>query len=109
MVVVEVADTNQNVNVSDTEVIVEVGPSTVLTSAIGRRVRVLGSSFTGSTGDSSRDYTYAFTVNGKEIVSVGGRILDPSTDYSLSTNSVSNDTITITDALFDDEVVLLWQ
>ena len=71
--------------------------------------RKTGSEFSGSDGDTNRAETYAFTISSSAVVSIGGKILDPSTEFSLSTSVVANDTLTVTGALFDDEVILLWQ
>lgn len=80
---------------------------------ISSRTRVNGSTFTVTGDNRGRSYTFAFGLSGKEIIAVGssgGRltILDPVGGYSLSTVSVTNDTITVVDELFDDEAVIVW-
>ena len=76
--------------------------------------RVLGSAYSGSTGDTGRSYTHSIILKAKALIAVGGAggaltPLDPDGGYSLSTTVIANDTLTITQRLFDDEVVIIWQ
>lgn len=71
-------------------------------------VRVLGSSFSGSEG-SSRTYVRSTSFNtSAAIVVLNYRPLDPSTDYSFSTTTNTNDTITFLVDLYNYDVVIIW-
>lgn len=116
---VTISDIENNVTISETANTITItepistvtitDASTYAPSGPGVRTRIAGSSFSGSSGSSGRVYTHTATITSNAIVAIGRNFLDPESDYSLSTTTNTNDTITITNELFDDEVVLLWQ
>jgi len=114
---VTVEPTTINIVIEQSPIYVEVGPSLVTqtgteSGGITSRYRVLGSSFSGNSGDTGRSYTFPTGLGTKQIVAVGsssGALTILDTDgYSLSTTTNTNDTLSITGELFDDEVVIVW-
>lgn len=71
------------------------------------RYRYLGSSFSGGEGP-GRSLVLAFSLGAGHHVVLGGKTLDPASEYSLSTTVLTDDTLTITPWLSNDDVVLLW-
>jgi hypothetical protein len=71
------------------------------------RTRYLGSAFSGVSMATGRSLVHSEGISVNALVSIGLRVLDTS-EYSLSTTIVVNDTLTILGPLADDDVVLLW-
>lgn len=113
---VEVSETNNQVSINQTSTVVELAGPVTINNAGGlkSRERVLGSSFSGSDGATGRSYTYSSSLGTLQLVAVGTStgvltILDSSGGYSLSTTTNTNDTLTITGELFNDDAVIVWQ
>jgi hypothetical protein len=70
------------------------------------KTSLTGSDFSGVAGV-DRSYTHTEGISVNAIISVGGRFLLPG-EYSLSTVTAGNDTITVHLFLEDDDVVLIW-
>lgn len=70
--------------------------------------RKTGSQFTGTQPNTGRSITLPQSIRSNALVFLGRTILDTNGDYTLSTVTLANDTITINLPLFDDDVMLLW-
>jgi hypothetical protein len=115
MTQVYITENNTSVIATTTEnsVVVTTTPNTITINdsvAIGASLvkhRYLGTAFTGNSGDPFRSITLAGPISSSAFVILGKAVLDDP-EYSLSTTSLTNDTITINTNLFNDDVVLLW-
>lgn len=68
-----------------------------------------GSDFSGADGASGRSKTITNTrISTSAFVGIGYRLLIPSVEFTISTTSTTNDTITITGALYNQDSVLIW-
>ena len=105
-ITVNITEDTITVTPSENNVTVTVSGAVIVTTSTKSRVQA--SSFSGADGDTGRAYTHSGTIN-SHLLFINSNLLDASTEYSLSTVTNANDTITITGALFDDEVVFLWE
>lgn len=101
---ISIAENNTTVVPSETTTIVDIGPAVFNDRGFGQRYRATGSDFDGSDGDTGRSYAFSSSLGSYTLVMINGRVLDPTTEYS-----VSDTTLTVTGPLFDDEVVLVWR
>jgi len=65
---------------------------------------LLGSSFSGSDGDTNRSYTNNVSFSSNSMIFLEG-ILQKTNTYGFSTTTINNDTITITSSVFDTDRV----
>jgi hypothetical protein len=72
------------------------------------RYRYVGAEFTGANGDAERTKKMTYAIRNNSIIVLGYRVLDPNIDYSISTTTISNDTLTLHVPLDDTDVVMLW-
>lgn len=105
---VTVSSTENQVDVTQSTSQVDISVGTIV-GVNQTRYRYLGSEFSGSNGAANRALVSASVVFGSSaIIAVGFRLLDPASEYVISTTSATNDTLTITGMLFNDDVVLVW-
>jgi hypothetical protein len=94
------------INVTSSTTGITAGTGTVRINDM-TRYRYPGNTFSGADGTIGRSLVHVKTISDNALVTVGGKPLD-TTEFSLSTTTVANDTITIVGYIFDSDVMLLW-
>lgn len=108
---VKVEQSNSSVKVSPSETGVKVSSSVTRPSGLRNSLELDGTDFDGSSGGSNRSYTHTtgFPTNAKVYIGSAPQGLQrlTSNEWSLTTTTVADDTITLSVTLYDEDQVVI--